>query len=172
MVKSAVLMVNISTRGGVRPFNGISEVWFLNPVAGIPGYIVTVIRPSIPMDEITTSSLYSEDLAPVPAAKRTWHTWNYAALWVCIACFACACGERVNVLGDRDFGQGDWLLVKWNGVHNTIQVIDDERVFVANSDVLSVNWQESHGGTTCDVHYACSRTEKRSCGRTIWMRPI
>ncbi len=28
------------------------------------------------------SSLYSEDLAPVPASKRTWSTWNYAALWI------------------------------------------------------------------------------------------
>jgi len=28
------------------------------------------------------SSLYSEDLAPVPMAKRTWTTWNYAALWI------------------------------------------------------------------------------------------
>jgi nucleobase:cation symporter-1, NCS1 family len=27
-------------------------------------------------------SLYSEDLAPIPAAKRTWTTWNYAALWI------------------------------------------------------------------------------------------
>ena len=27
-------------------------------------------------------SLYSEDLAPVPSAKRTWTTWNYAALWI------------------------------------------------------------------------------------------
>ncbi len=29
-----------------------------------------------------SSSLYSEDLAPVPASKRTWNTWNYAALWI------------------------------------------------------------------------------------------
>ena len=28
------------------------------------------------------SSLYSEDLAPVPSSKRTWNTWNYAALWI------------------------------------------------------------------------------------------
>lgn len=28
------------------------------------------------------SSLYSEDLAPVPLNKRTWTTWNYAALWI------------------------------------------------------------------------------------------
>lgn len=32
--------------------------------------------------EINSSSLYSEDLAPVPASKRTWNTWNYAALWI------------------------------------------------------------------------------------------
>lgn len=30
----------------------------------------------------TNSSLYSEDLAPVSAEKRTWTTWNYAALWI------------------------------------------------------------------------------------------
>jgi NCS1 family nucleobase:cation symporter-1 len=28
------------------------------------------------------TQLYSEDLAPVPFAKRTWGTWNYAALWI------------------------------------------------------------------------------------------
>jgi NCS1 family nucleobase:cation symporter-1 len=32
--------------------------------------------------QISSSSLYSEDLAPVPSAKRTWNTWNYAALWI------------------------------------------------------------------------------------------
>src|SRR6266487_6521395 len=32
--------------------------------------------------EIKSSSLYSEDLAPVPLHKRTWNTWNYAALWI------------------------------------------------------------------------------------------
>jgi len=30
----------------------------------------------------TNSSLYSEDLAPVSAEKRSWTTWNYAALWI------------------------------------------------------------------------------------------
>ena len=28
------------------------------------------------------TSLYSEDLAPIPREKRTWNTWNYAALWI------------------------------------------------------------------------------------------
>ncbi|MFT4551718.1 MAG: NCS1 family nucleobase:cation symporter-1 [Chlamydiales bacterium] len=31
------------------------------------------------------SSLYNEDLAPVPPEKRTWNMWNYAALWVGMA---------------------------------------------------------------------------------------
>ena len=30
----------------------------------------------------TNSALYSEDLAPVSADKRSWSTWNYAALWI------------------------------------------------------------------------------------------
>lgn len=36
------------------------------------------------MNEYTSASpsLINEDLAPVPAAKRTWGTWNYAALWI------------------------------------------------------------------------------------------
>ena len=28
------------------------------------------------------SSLINEDLAPVPPSRRTWGTWNYAALWI------------------------------------------------------------------------------------------
>jgi NCS1 family nucleobase:cation symporter-1 len=35
-----------------------------------------------PSAGIESSSLYSEDLAPVPPLKRTWNTWNYAALWI------------------------------------------------------------------------------------------
>ena len=31
---------------------------------------------------IQTSSLINEDLAPIPLAKRKWGTWNYAALWI------------------------------------------------------------------------------------------
>lgn len=32
--------------------------------------------------DISRTALYSEDLAPVPPFKRTWNTWNYAALWI------------------------------------------------------------------------------------------
>src|ERR1035437_6089762 len=31
------------------------------------------------------SALYNEDLAPIPIARRTWSTYNYAALWVSMA---------------------------------------------------------------------------------------
>ncbi len=31
---------------------------------------------------LESSSLYSEDLAPIPESKRSWGTWNYAALWI------------------------------------------------------------------------------------------
>jgi nucleobase:cation symporter-1, NCS1 family len=31
---------------------------------------------------IPASSLINDDLAPIPQSKRTWGTWNYAALWI------------------------------------------------------------------------------------------
>jgi nucleobase:cation symporter-1, NCS1 family len=45
---------------------------------------------------IRGSSLYNEDLAPVPLDKRTWGTYNYASLWVgmsvCIPTYMLASG--------------------------------------------------------------------------------
>jgi NCS1 family nucleobase:cation symporter-1 len=37
---------------------------------------------SLAIETIRTSSLYNEDLAPVPPERRTWRTYNYAALWI------------------------------------------------------------------------------------------
>jgi NCS1 family nucleobase:cation symporter-1 len=34
---------------------------------------------------LEASSLYNEDLAPVPIARRTWTTYTYAALWISMA---------------------------------------------------------------------------------------
>src|SRR6476660_9809531 len=34
---------------------------------------------------VEASPLYNEDLAPVPIARRTWSTYNYAALWISMA---------------------------------------------------------------------------------------
>jgi len=36
-------------------------------------------------ENIRSSPLYNEDLAPVPVAKRNWTTYNYAALWISMA---------------------------------------------------------------------------------------
>ena len=35
--------------------------------------------------DVSASPLYSDDLAPVPANKRTWNKWNLAAIWVGMA---------------------------------------------------------------------------------------
>src|SRR6476659_3691082 len=35
-----------------------------------------------PITDIRSSSLYSEDLAPITMSRRTWNTWNYTALWI------------------------------------------------------------------------------------------
>ena len=46
--------------------------------------------------DITQSALYNEDLAPVPLDRRSWGTWNIAALWVgmavCIPTYTMAAG--------------------------------------------------------------------------------
>jgi len=36
-------------------------------------------------EDVSSSPLHSEDLAPVPANKRTWNKWNLAAIWVGMA---------------------------------------------------------------------------------------
>ena len=39
----------------------------------------------IDSSRVVASPLYNNDLAPVPIARRTWTTYNYAALWVSMA---------------------------------------------------------------------------------------
>jgi len=36
-------------------------------------------------ETIRQSSLYNEDLAPIPASARSWSTYNYAALWIAMS---------------------------------------------------------------------------------------
>ena len=36
-------------------------------------------------ETLESSPLYNDDLAPVAVAKRTWTTWDYAALWISMA---------------------------------------------------------------------------------------
>ena len=36
-------------------------------------------------ETVRSSSLYNEDLAPIPASRRNWGTYNYAALWIAMS---------------------------------------------------------------------------------------
>src|SRR5258708_8484881 len=36
-------------------------------------------------ETIRTSTVYNEDLAPIPASRRSWSTYNYAALWIAMS---------------------------------------------------------------------------------------
>jgi NCS1 family nucleobase:cation symporter-1 len=47
-----------------------------------PNGIRTVV---LDTETIRSSSLYNEDLAPIPASRRTWSTYNYAALWIAMS---------------------------------------------------------------------------------------
>ncbi|CAF4878545.1 unnamed protein product [Rotaria sp. Silwood1] len=55
--------------------------------------------PSVLSDELVSSQLYSEDLAPTSLSQRTWTTWNYAALWIsmchCLPTYA-LCGSLIT----------------------------------------------------------------------------
>jgi NCS1 family nucleobase:cation symporter-1 len=51
-------------------------------------------------NQLHDPSLTNEDLAPIPESKRTWGTWNYAALWIsmslCIPSYQLASGMISN----------------------------------------------------------------------------
>lgn len=43
---------------------------------------MTDANSSLSNETIRESSLYNKDLAPIPTERRTWSTYNYAALWI------------------------------------------------------------------------------------------
>src|ERR1700733_11306162 len=49
------------------------------PSAGEP------VAGAFDVQSVRTSSLYNEDLAPVPVERRVWGTYNYAALWIAMS---------------------------------------------------------------------------------------
>jgi nucleobase:cation symporter-1, NCS1 family len=69
---------------------------------------------------IERSPLYNEDLAPVPIARRTWTTYNYAALWIsmahCIPTYMLASGLIAS-------GMNWWQALVTVGLGNTIVLI-------------------------------------------------
>src|SRR3979409_2067750 len=50
----------------------------------VPAPEITPRRPTklLRAETIESSELYNQDLAPVSSERRTWRTYNYAALWI------------------------------------------------------------------------------------------
>src|ERR1700735_5783780 len=46
---------------------------------------MTDFASSLSNETIQDSSLYNKDLAPIPAGRRTWSTYNHAALWIAMS---------------------------------------------------------------------------------------
>jgi nucleobase:cation symporter-1, NCS1 family len=61
------------------------------------------------------STLYNKDLAPIPAERRTWSTYNYASLWVamsvCIPTYMLASGL---IAGGMSWGQALFTILLGN----------------------------------------------------------
>src|SRR5579871_4422755 len=94
--------------------------------------------PSAPDNQarIHSSSLYNEDLAPVAPERRTWGTYNYAALWVSMS---------VNIL--------TYMLAASliQGGMNWKQAV--ATVFLGNSIVLLPMLLNSHPGASYGVPF-------------------
>ena len=74
---------------------------------------------------LTNSPLYSEDLAPVESTKRTWNTWNYAALWISMS----LCIPTYMIASSLIQGGMNW----WQAIitiflGNAIVLIDDKLI--------------------------------------------
>ncbi len=71
-------------------------------------------------NELENSRLYSEDLAPTPLSKRTWTTWNYAALWISM----CHCLPTYALCGSLIIAGMNWLQALFTiGIGNLIVLI-------------------------------------------------
>ncbi len=60
------------------------------------------------------------------------------------------CNKSNRLLADKDFENGDWLLVNVNYAEKTLKIIDDEQVLLNNKNGLWVTPFAECGGTTCD----------------------
>ena len=82
------------------------------------------------------SHLYNADLAPVPAAQRTWGVWNYAALWISMS--ACI---PTYMLASSLIGGG----MNWSQAVGTI--------FLGNLIVLAPMILNAHAGTKYGIPF-------------------
>ncbi|MDB5228164.1 MAG: nitrate reductase [Bacteroidota bacterium] len=83
-----------------------------------------------------SSSLYSEDLAPVPPEKRTWNTWNYAALWISMS----LCIPTYMLASSLIEGGMNW----WQGILT---------IFIGNAVVLVPMILNGHAGAKYGIPF-------------------
>jgi len=99
---------------------------------------------------IEASALYNHDLAPVPLSRRTWTTYNYAALWVsmahCIPTYMLASGLMASGMN-------------WSQALVTI--------LLGNTIVLIPILLNSHPGTKYGIPFPSSRA--RPTARSVRM---
>jgi NCS1 family nucleobase:cation symporter-1 len=82
------------------------------------------------------SDLYNADLAPVPAARRTWSTWNYAALWISMS----ACIPTYMLASSLIGGGMNW----WEAIAT---------IFLGNLIVLLPMLLNAHAGTRYGIPF-------------------
>src|SRR6058998_948947 len=86
--------------------------------------------------ELKSSSLFNDDLAPVPATRRKWKVWNFAALWISMS--ACI---PTYMLASSLIGGG----MNWSQAILTI--------FLANVIVLIPMVLNAHAGTRYGIPF-------------------
>ncbi|MFN8358057.1 MAG: NCS1 family nucleobase:cation symporter-1 [Spirosomataceae bacterium] len=85
---------------------------------------------------LTNSPLYSEDLAPVESTKRTWNTWNYAALWISMS----LCIPTYMIASSLIQGGMNW----WQAIIT---------IFLGNAIVLIPMILNGHAGTKYGIPF-------------------
>lgn len=81
-------------------------------------------------------SLYSADLAPIPADKRSWNTWNYAALWISMS----LCIPTYMLASSLIEGGMNW----WQAIIT---------IFLGNTVVLIPMILNGHAGTKYGISF-------------------
>ena len=96
--------------------------------------------------EVRDPSLYNEDLAPIPPARRSWGTYNYASLWVamsvCIPTYMLASGL---IAGGMSWWQAIATILLGNLIVLTVDVQLEQltRIEIARSRIGSLAHKRS-----------------------------
>ncbi|MGH8046013.1 MAG: NCS1 family nucleobase:cation symporter-1 [Chthoniobacterales bacterium] len=93
------------------------------------------------MQGAPSNSLWNPDLAPVPAEKRTWKWWNFAALWVSMSACIPTYMMASSLVDTTDKGVGmNW----WQAILT---------IFLANVIVLIPMILNAHAGTKYGIPF-------------------